>query len=101
VSTVKIRGGTRVASVIRLYLTGVQNVTKDLFEIRIGGERIPGSVVLTGGTLVDPGVYTVDFPLPPGLRGVGDQPVIVTVRTQDGVIYSSRLDDSTSFLNFL
>jgi uncharacterized protein (TIGR03437 family) len=103
VRTFKIRGGVRVASVIRLYVTGVFNASSSDFSmrIRIGNDTISGAPpVVSFPVLADPGIYTVDFQLPPTLRGAGDQPVVVII-TSGGVEYSSRLDDSTSFLSFL
>lgn len=100
VKTLKIRGGTLVPSRIRLYLTGVQNVASTTMTIRIGSETIVGAPIVTNPTLVDPGVYTVDFALPSTLRGAGNQPIVVTVSV-DNIIYSSRLDDTTSFTSIL
>lgn len=93
VHTIRIRGGIRVATVLRLRLTGVANTTAAVFTIRIGSVSITGTRVLTGGVLVEPGVYTVDFTLPPELRGTGDQPIIVSINV-NGTIFSSRLDDT-------
>jgi hypothetical protein len=55
---------------------------------------------LTGGILVEPGVYTVDFTLPAALDMDGDQPVVVTI-TADGTTFISRLDDTAPRLSFL
>jgi uncharacterized protein (TIGR03437 family) len=100
VSTLKIRGGRMVPSVIRLSLTGVQSVGSAIMSIRIGSVTIVGTPILSGATLVEPGVYTVDFQLPTSLRGAGDQPIVVDA-TVEGVTYSSRLDDTTSFIRIL
>jgi hypothetical protein len=83
-----------------LRLTGVANTSNAVISIRIGSTTIIGTQVLTGGILVDPGVYTVDFTLPPELRGAGDQPIIVTV-TAAGTQFSSRLDDTAPRLFIL
>lgn len=93
VTTLRYRGGRRVATVLRLYLTGVANLTSTGFTIRIGNQTIPAASVLTGAVLREPGVYTVDFTLPPELTGAGDVPVVVSV-TINGVTYQSRLDDT-------
>ena len=82
----------RVASILHLRLTGVANTSSATFTIRIGSVSISGIQVLTGGVLVEPGVYTVDFLLPPTLDMAGDQPIIVTV-TADGVAFTTRLDN--------
>lgn len=100
ITTLKYRGSRRVPTVLRLFLTGVDNVQAGSITIRIGNTRILGTPVLTGGVLREPGIYSVDFVLPAELRGAGDQPVVVTV-TIAGVTYSSRLDDTTSFIYIL
>lgn len=102
VATVRIRGGVRVPSLIRLKLTGVQGIGAPSIAIRIGSQTIPatGATVQTGGILVEPGVYTVDFQLPFALNGAGDQPIVVMV-TVDGVTYSSRLDDTSARIAIL
>jgi hypothetical protein len=71
-----------------------------VISIRIGGVTIQGAPVLTGGTLVEPGVYTVDFQLPAALNMAGDQPIIVIVNA-NGTIFTSRLDDTAPRLSFL
>jgi hypothetical protein len=99
VTTVKIRGGKRVPSVLRLHLTGVTPfIDRNLIQIRIGG--VPSIGVISGPSLINPCEYVVDFNPPPSLNMSGDQPIIITV-TLDGVTYSSRLDDSTSRISFL
>ena len=100
VHTVKIRGGMLTSTVLRLRVTGIANTTAGVITIRIGSQTISGTRILTGGTLVEPGVYTVDFTLPPELNGAGDQPIIVTV-TANGVTFTSRLDDTAPRLSFL
>jgi len=50
--------------------------------------------------MVAPGVYTIDFLLDKGMDMGGDQPIIVTIFL-DGVAYTSRLDDTTSFFKIL
>ena len=103
-TTIRIRGGTqgnlRVPTILRLRLTGVANTSPGVFLIRIGGVSISGAQVLTGGILVDPGVYTVDFTLPPTLNEAGDQPIIVSI-VVDGVSFNSRLDDTAPRLRIL
>jgi len=99
VTTIRIRGGRRVPTVLRLRLTGIANTSPAVITIRIGGSTITGSQVLTGGVLVDPGVYTVDFTLPPELKGADDQPIVVTINV-NGVLFTSRLDDTAPRLRF-
>ena len=100
VTTIRIRGGVRVPTVLRLRVTGIANTSPAVISIRIGSVTIPGTNVLTGGVLVEPGVYTVDFTLPPGLNGAGDQPIIVTV-TAGSTTFTSRLDDTAPRLRIL
>ena len=100
VRTVKIKGGVKTATVLRLRITGVQDTATTNFNIRIGSSIIAGSQVLTGGVLVEPGVYTVDFQLPPGLNLAGDVPIVVTIVTAS-TSYSSRLDDTAPRIRIL
>ncbi len=97
-TTFKFRGSKRVPTVLRLYLTGVNNVNSGSFTIRIGSTTITS--VLTAAVLREPGVYTVDFALPATINRTGDQPIVVSVTT-GGVVYNSRLDDTTSFVYIL
>ncbi|MCA1589395.1 MAG: hypothetical protein LC734_03185, partial [Acidobacteria bacterium] len=100
VRTIRIRGGVLVPTVLRLRLTGIANVPASAITIRIGSQTISGTRVLTGGVLTEPGVYTVDFTIPPELAGLLDQPIVVSV-TVGGVTYTSRLDDTAPKLSFL
>lgn len=98
VTTLKYKGGRRVPTVLRLYLTGVQGAAPANFVIRIGSVMITN--VLTGAILVEPGVYTVDFALPPELDMAGDQPVVVSI-ISGGVTYRARLDDTAPRVRIL
>lgn len=93
ITTIKIKGGVRVPTVFRLYLTGVNNLTAANFSIRVGGTTVSGSSIVSAAVLREPGVYSVDFVLPSALGGAGDVPIIVSV-TVNGVTYTSRLDDT-------
>jgi uncharacterized protein (TIGR03437 family) len=94
VTTVRLRGGVRVPTVLRLYATGIfiPNAAAVSFTVRIGSVTItvPAS---TAPVPREPGVYSVDFTLPPELRNAGDQPVVLTV-TVGGQTFTSRLDDT-------
>lgn len=92
VTTVKIKGGVRVATVLRVFLTGVNNVPASSISIRVGTIDISGSLV-SAPVLREPGVYSIDFTLPSTLNGAGDQPIIVTI-TGGGQTFQSRLDDT-------
>jgi hypothetical protein len=100
VRTIKRKGNRLVPSVIRVYATGIGNVLAAGFTIRIGSVTIPAASVTTNATIIEPGVYTVDFLLPASLEGAGDQPIVLTV-VLGNTSYSSRLDDTTSRVRIL
>ena len=100
VTTIRRRGERRVPTVLRLYLTGVQNLPATAFTIRIGSTTISGAQITSNAILVEPGVYSVDFTLPPELNRAGDQPIIVSVLV-GGVTYFARLDDTAPRLFIL
>jgi len=100
IRTFRLRGSRLVSSVLRVYVTGINNLGSGAFAIRIGNREISGALVLTGATLVEPGVYTVDFTLPSELLGAGDQPIIFSAIV-NGVVYQSRLDDTAPRLFIL
>jgi hypothetical protein len=93
VTTLRLRGGRRVPTVLRLVLTGVNNLPAASLTVRIGSTTLTGAQITTGAVLVEPGVYSIDFALPATLLGAGDVPIIVSA-TINGVTYSSRLDDT-------
>lgn len=104
VTTLRYRGGRRVPTVLRLYLTGVQGAAGGAtgnFDIRVGGIPIPRANISTGIAVPrEPGVFSIDFTLPPELNMAGDVPIIVSV-TVNGVVYYARGDDTTSFFRIL
>jgi uncharacterized protein (TIGR03437 family) len=94
VHTIQLRGGRRVSSLMRLYLTGVRAIPLPFpTTVRIGSVTIPASAV-SAPVQVEPGIYTIEFRLPPELNGAGDQPIVVTVDAPGGVSFVSRLDDT-------
>jgi uncharacterized protein (TIGR03437 family) len=93
VSTIRVRGGRRVPTVLRLFLTGVQGVPRTSITIRVGNRELTAAQILTDPILREPGVYSIDFTLPPELAGAGDVPIIVSVLI-NGQRYESRLDDT-------
>jgi uncharacterized protein (TIGR03437 family) len=102
--TIRIRGGMFTDTVLRVRVTGVQDplaASPGSIEIRIGSIRIIEGRVTTRGVLIEPGVYTIDFLLPPGIAGAGDQPIILTIRDANGVEFSSRLDDTAPRISIL
>ncbi len=99
VRTVKRHGDTLVSSQMRIYLTGVnEDLSGALISVRIRDQIM--TVAASSVTYVEPGVYTMDFTLPPELQGAGDQPVVVSVSVS-GVLFQSRLDDTTSRTSIL
>ncbi|MDQ3062159.1 MAG: hypothetical protein M3R14_04760 [Acidobacteriota bacterium] len=93
VTTLRIRGGRRVPTVLRVFLTGVNAIPANIITVRIGNTSLTATQLTTGAVLREPGVYSVDFALPPELLGAGDVPIIISV-TINGVTYQSRLDDT-------
>ncbi len=92
VRTIMRKGNKLVPSALRVYVTGVANLAAGNLTVRIGGTTINAR---TGPVIVEPGVYTFDFDLPPGLAHAGDQPVVISVNGGT-IVYNSRLDDTTS-----
>ncbi len=97
VRTVKIKGGVRVATVFRVYLTGVEGAPSTAVSIRAGGIT---ATTVGAPVLREPGVYSIDFTLPATAQGAGDVPIIVTVTIGDA-IYQSRLDDTAARFRIL
>jgi hypothetical protein len=93
ITTFKLRGSRRVASVLRVYVTGVNEFSNAAYTIKIGNREISGALVVTRAVPFEPGVYSIDFTLPAELAGAGDQPVIFSA-ILDGVVYQSRLEDT-------
>jgi uncharacterized protein (TIGR03437 family) len=98
VTTFMFRGGKRVPSNMRLYLTGVAGAAASVISIRIGSVTITPT---TGAVPAEePGVYTIDFAMPSTLNKAGDQPIIVTI-TAGSTPFTSRLDDTAPRLFIL
>lgn len=93
ITTLRLRGGRRVPTVFRLFITGVKDAAASNFTVRIGNQQPSTVTVTTGAILRAPGVYSFDFTLPSTYQGLGDVPIIVSI-TVNGVVYSSRLDDT-------
>jgi uncharacterized protein (TIGR03437 family) len=98
VRTFRLRGSRLVPSVLRIYLTGVNNRTASEITVRIG--NTPINTIIGPPVLVEPGVYSIDFTLPPEFAGRGDQPIVVVLNI-NGVSYSSRLEDQAPFIFIL
>jgi uncharacterized protein (TIGR03437 family) len=97
VTTLRFRGGRRVPTVVRLFLTGVEGAPSSSISVRIRDVTL---VPTTGAILREPGVYSIDFTLPAALQGAGDVPIIVTV-IAGGVTFQSRLDDTAPVFRIL
>ena len=100
VRTVKTRGGVRVPTVLRVFLTGAEIVNSANVSIRVGSSTISGTQIVTSSITREPGVNTFDFTLPPELAGAGDVPIIITI-TLNNVVYQSRLDDTAPVFRIL
>lgn len=98
VTTVKIKGGVRVPTVFRVFLTGVEGAPVSAISIRVNG--LPAATVTSAAILREPGVFSIDFTLPAAANGAGDVPIIVTV-TANGTAYQSRLDDTAARFRIL
>jgi len=99
ITTVRTRGGRRVPTVLRVFLTGVGGVPSSAITIRVGNRDITGTAI-SAPVLREPGVYSIDFTLPIELRGAGDVPIIVTV-TASGTTFQSRLEDTAPLFRIL
>jgi len=92
VRTIRVRGGVFVPTVLRVFLTGVEGVPAGNITIRVGNRDVPAASI-TAPVLREPGVYSIDFTLPPELINAGDVPIIVTV-TVNNILFQSRLEDT-------
>lgn len=99
VTTVRLRGGRRVATVLRVYATGIFNAsaTPASYTVRIGSTTL---ISTTTAVQREPGVYSLDITLPAALAGSGDQPIVLTV-TIGGQTFTSRLDDTAPRIRIL
>ena len=98
VFTFRRRSFARVATVVRLYATGIAGAGASNLSIQIGSTTISGAQILTGAVATDqPGVYSVDFTLPSTLSGAGDSPITITVSTGA----ASRLADTAPRVQIL
>jgi uncharacterized protein (TIGR03437 family) len=100
VKTWQIRPFGHVPSRLRVYLTGASSALVSNTIIRIGNFPAAGVPIQTDSVEVEPGVYTIDFTLPPEVAGAGDQPIILTI-TINGITFTSRLDDTATRFRIL
>jgi hypothetical protein len=99
VRTLKFRGGLLVPTVLRVYLTGVENVASSQVSVRFGSETVIGSTGNAVRTDI-PGRYYLDFALPASARGLGNVPLVIFV-TAGTTTYKSRLDDTSARIRIL
>lgn len=97
ITTFQLRGSKRVPTVLRIYLTGVNDISPSYvpgtaISVRVGDTSISGTFI-ADPVLVEPGIYAFDVKLPSELAGAGDRPIVVTV-VFNGITYQTRLDDS-------
>lgn len=100
VTTIKIKGGRRVPSLLRLRATGIMDLAAGNLTIRIGSVTMSGSQIKTAAIQVEPGIFEVDFEVSPLLNLANDQPLVLfgfVGQTQ----YFSRLDDTAPMIRFL
>jgi len=95
--TVQIKGGTFTQSVIRVYATGVFGIPANNVTVRFGNQTLTAFNTVE----IEPGVWGIDVLLLPTMAGQGESPVVVTVTLSNGSTFTSRLDDTTSFVRIL
>lgn len=99
VTTIPIRRGSRVQTVLRLFLTGVESVPASIYTLQVGDVEIfvsqQGPAILRA-----PGIYSIDFNLPPGLDMAGDVPIIFTINFNERT-YQTRLEDTAPVFRIL
>jgi Tol biopolymer transport system component len=100
VRTIKEKGGTKVATVLRMRATGILDRTIAQLTVRIGSVTISGAEILTNAVEVEPGIFEFDFQLPGSLNGAGDQPVVLQA-VQGSTFFLSRLDDTAPRVRIL
>lgn len=83
-------GGTSVATIIELSITGVRLIIPAEVTVTVGTTAISGTdIVFLGPNREAPGFDILNIRLPAALAGAGDVPVVVTV-TRAGFSVSSR-----------
>ena len=83
-------GGTSVATILELSLTGVRLVLPAEVTVTVGTTAITGAdIVFLGPNREAPGFDILNVRLPASLAGAGDVPVVVTV-VRGGLNVSSR-----------
>jgi len=81
------RGGGKVPTKLRMYVTGVDGIAGSLVTITIGSQGVPGEI--TAPVMVEPGIYTIDFELGNTFDMAGDQGIGILILS-GGAVYSGR-----------
>lgn len=102
IRSIRLRGGYNIVQTrLRVFLTGVQDLAAGAFTIQIGSVTVPAASILTGAVATDqPGVYTIDFLLPPETRTLGDVPIVISVGSGSTAV-TSRLGETASRIRIL
>jgi uncharacterized protein (TIGR03437 family) len=96
IKTVEQKGGTLVPTVIRVYVTGVKDLAPSAVTVRFKNKTLTPTNIVE----LTPGVWGVDVTLSADMEGQGESQVVVTA-TVGGITFTSRLDDTTSFVKIL
>ncbi len=88
VRTLNYRAGVKVPTVLRVFLTGIENIQTSQIVITIGENMTAQRIIRIVKT--EPGIYYIDFELSPQLDKAGDQPILINVTTGAGV-FTGRL----------
>lgn len=99
VRTLKYKGGRKVDTRLRMYLTGVEGLSSSIVAIQLGSTPVPSSQI-GNAVPVEPGIYTIDFSLGPNLDMAGDVPVTITILTNVG-IFQGRLQSDAPRVRIL
>jgi len=92
VLTLKYRGGVKVDTNLRMFLTGVEGAPASTISIVIGETAVPGDI--QAPVLREPGVYSIDFDLAPVFDMAGDQPVTIIILSGTAVYQGRRQADA-------
>lgn len=99
IRTVLLRGGVLVPSRFRVRVTGMFGVGQTAINLRIGSFVVVGGNIISSAIPEEPGVQVVEFAVPVGLAGTGDQPFTIESDV-GGNIFSSRLADTAPRISF-
>lgn len=99
VKTLKRKGNFLTPTVVRVYLTGIESsIISSFVSVRL--RDAPLVPIRAASTLVEPGVYYIEFDVPSSLLRAGDVPIVVSVNAS-GYTFESRLDDTSTQIGIL